>query len=39
METITINDLKNFEIDIDFFSLIVSIITSTICAYIIKFIY
>ncbi len=39
MDTISINDLKNFEIDIDFFSLIISIITSTICAYIIKFIY
>ena len=39
METLSINDLRNFEINIDFFSLIVSIITSAICAYIIKFIY
>ena len=39
MDTINLNDLKNFEIDIDFFSLIASIITSTICSYIVKFIY
>jgi len=39
METLSINDLRNFEINIDFFSLIASIITSAICAYIIKFIY
>jgi len=39
MDTINLNDLKNFEIDIDFFGLIASIITSTICSYIVKFIY
>ncbi len=39
MEALSINDLRNFEIDIDFFSLIASIITSAICAYLIKFIY
>ena len=39
MDTLSINDLRNFEINIDFFSLIISIITSAICAYLIKFIY
>ncbi len=39
MDTLSINDLKNFEINIDFFSLIISILTSAICAYLIKFIY
>ena len=39
METITIDDLKNFEIDISLFSLIISLLTSIICAYIIKIIY
>tara|TARA_B100001057_G_C22606023_1_gene854687 strand:+ start:152 stop:838 length:687 start_codon:yes stop_codon:yes gene_type:complete len=39
METITIDDLKNFEIDISLLSLITSLLTSIICAYIIKIIY
>ncbi|MDC0448332.1 DUF4956 domain-containing protein [Candidatus Pelagibacter sp.] len=39
MEAITINDLKNFEIDISLFSLLISLLTSIICAYIIKIIY
>ncbi len=39
MDTLSINDLKNFEINIDFFSFIISILTSAICAYLIKFIY
>ena len=39
METISINDLKNFEIDISFTNLIISLLTSIICAYVIKIIY
>ncbi len=39
MNTFTLADLKNFEIDISFESLIVSVIVSVICAYIIKLIY
>ena len=39
MNTFTLADLKNFEIDISFESLIVSVIVSVICAYIIKIIY
>jgi uncharacterized membrane protein YhiD involved in acid resistance len=39
MEAITIDDLKNFEIDISLFSLLISLLTSIICAYIIKIIY
>tara|TARA_B100000963_G_C22635393_1_gene677289 strand:+ start:1346 stop:2038 length:693 start_codon:yes stop_codon:yes gene_type:complete len=39
MDTFTLADLKNFEIDISFESLIVSVIVSVICAYIIKLIY
>ena len=39
METITIDDLKNFEIDISLFSLVISLLTSIICAYVIKIIY
>ena len=39
METLSINDLKNFEIDISLASLVISLLTSIICAYIIKIIY
>jgi len=39
METISINDLKNFEIDISLTNLIISLLTSIICAYVIKIIY
>ena len=39
METITIDDLKNFEIDISLFILVISLLTSIICAYVIKIIY
>jgi len=39
MESISINDLKNFEIDISLTNLIISLLTSIICAYVIKIIY
>ena len=39
MNKITIDDLKNFEIDISLFSLVISLLTSIICAYVIKIIY
>ena len=39
METLSINELKNFEIDISLASLVISLLTSIICAYIIKIIY
>ena len=39
METISINDLKNFEIDISLTNLVISLLTSIVCAYVIKIIY
>ena len=39
METLSINDLKNFEIDISLTNLIISLLTSIVCAYVIKIIY
>ena len=39
MENINISDLKNFEIDISLTNLIISLLTSAICAYVIKIIY
>ena len=39
METISINDLKNFEIDISLTNLVISLLTSIVCAYIIKIVY
>jgi|SaaInlStandDraft_1057018.scaffolds.fasta_scaffold51779_2 hypothetical protein len=39
MNTFTLGDLKNFEIDISFQGLIFSLIVSVVCAYIIKLIY
>lgn len=39
METISINDLKNFEIDISLTNLVISLLTSIVCAYVIKIVY
>ena len=39
MESISINDLKNFEIDISLTNLVISLLTSIVCAYVIKIIY
>ena len=39
MESISINDLKNFEIDISLTNLVISLLTSIVCAYVIKIVY
>ena len=39
MNSITLNELKSFEIDINLTNLVLSLITSIICAFIVKLIY